>query len=37
LYVANAGDARSVIDVKNKEHALSIDHKPDDEGEKKRI
>lgn len=43
LYIANAGDARSVICVKNKtdntvtEKALSIDHKPDDPLEKNRI
>lgn len=41
LYVANSGDARSVIcEKKNnkvEEKALSIDHKPDDPNEKNRI
>lgn len=38
IYVANAGDSRCIIYRKNGtvDH-LSIDHKPDNEGEKKRI
>lgn len=37
-YVANAGDSRCVLYTKdNKVTALSEDHKPDDEKEKKRI
>ena len=37
MYVANAGDSRCVLCRKGKAVALSIDHKPDNEGEKKRI
>lgn len=37
IYCANAGDSRSVLCVKGKADALSIDHKPDDEEELKRI
>ena len=37
LYVANAGDSRSVLLRNNQPFDMSIDHKPDCEGEKKRI
>ena len=37
LYVANAGDSRCVIAEGGKFEELSIDHKPDNEGEKARI
>lgn len=37
LYVANAGDSRCVIAEAGKFEELSIDHKPDNEGEKARI
>jgi len=37
IYVANAGDSRSVISVKGKVKPLSIDHKPLKESEKARI
>ncbi|KAJ7600523.1 phosphatase 2C-like domain-containing protein [Mycena floridula] len=37
IYVANAGDSRSIISVKGVAKPLSTDHKPNDEGEKKRI
>ena len=37
FYIANAGDSRCVLCRKGKAVALSIDHKPDNEGEKKRI
>jgi len=37
IYVANAGDSRSVISVKGKVKPLSFDHKPDDKAEKARI
>ncbi|KAL1950327.1 hypothetical protein VTO73DRAFT_5451 [Trametes versicolor] len=37
VYVANAGDSRSVISVKGEAEALSIDHKPQNEVEKNRI
>lgn len=32
MYQANAGDSRSVISVKGEAEALSIDHKPQNEG-----
>lgn len=37
LYIANAGDSRSVLGRGGKALALSIDHKPDNEEELKRI
>ncbi|KAG6830131.1 hypothetical protein H0H87_009029 [Tephrocybe sp. NHM501043] len=37
IYVANAGDSRSVIGVKGEVKALSFDHKPTSETEKERI
>jgi len=37
IYVANAGDSRSVIDVKGEAKPLSFDHKPTNESEKARI
>jgi serine/threonine protein phosphatase PrpC len=37
LYIANAGDSRSVLGRGGKAFALSLDHKPDDEIELKRI
>jgi protein phosphatase 2C family protein 2/3 len=37
IYVANAGDSRSVISVKGKVKPLSFDHKPVDKAEKARI
>ena len=38
LYVANAGDSRSVLGMSNESaFPMSEDHKPDNEGEKKRI
>jgi serine/threonine protein phosphatase PrpC len=38
LYVANAGDSRSVLGMSNDvAFPMSIDHKPDDEPEKRRI
>ena len=38
LYVANAGDSRSVLGMSNgNAFAMSEDHKPDNELEKKRI
>lgn len=37
LYVANAGDSRSVLCRNNKPFPLSVDHKPDDALEKNRI
>jgi len=37
IYVANAGDSRCVIGEGGKFEELSIDHKPDNEGEKARI
>jgi serine/threonine protein phosphatase PrpC len=37
IYAANAGDSRCVLARKGKAVPLSFDHKPDDEGELKRI
>lgn len=37
LYVANAGDSRCVLCRSGKAVALSFDHKPDNDVEKKRI
>ena len=37
LYVANAGDSRCVLCRSGKAVALSFDHKPDNDNEKKRI
>lgn len=37
IYTANAGDSRSVLSRKGNAIALSFDHKPDSEVEKKRI
>lgn len=37
LVCANAGDSRSVFSRNGKEIPLSYDHKPDDEGEERRI
>ncbi|TFY60500.1 hypothetical protein EVJ58_g5120 [Rhodofomes roseus] len=37
IYVANAGDSRSVISVKGEAKPLSFDHKPQNEVEKSRI
>ncbi|KAI4162553.1 MAG: hypothetical protein LQ342_003784 [Letrouitia transgressa] len=37
IYVANAGDSRSVLGVKGRAKPLSFDHKPQNEGEKARI
>lgn len=37
LYVANAGDSRCVLARNGEAVALSYDHKPDNEEEKKRI
>ncbi|KAK3170938.1 hypothetical protein OEA41_003022 [Lepraria neglecta] len=37
IYVANAGDSRSVLGVKGRAKPLSYDHKPQNEGEKARI
>ncbi|PFH53983.1 hypothetical protein AMATHDRAFT_72999 [Amanita thiersii Skay4041] len=37
IYVANAGDSRSIIGVKGESKALSFDHKPTNESEKARI
>lgn len=37
LYIANAGDSRSIASVKGKAVELSHDHKPDLESERKRI
>jgi len=38
IYCANAGDSRAVLGLKNgKLIELSYDHKPDNEGELKRI
>ncbi|KAM7199523.1 Protein phosphatase 2C domain containing protein [Naviculisporaceae sp. PSN 640] len=37
IYIANAGDSRSVLGVKGRAKPLSFDHKPSNEGEKARI
>lgn len=37
IYVANAGDSRSVISVKGEAKPLSYDHKPQNESERRRI
>ncbi|RMZ90562.1 hypothetical protein DV736_g2216, partial [Chaetothyriales sp. CBS 134916] len=37
IWVANAGDSRTVLGVKGRAKALSYDHKPQNEGEKARI
>ena len=37
IYCANAGDSRAVLCNNRKAHALSEDHKPDNEEEQKRI
>jgi len=37
IYVANAGDSRTVLGVKGRAKPLSYDHKPQNEGEKARI
>lgn len=37
LYVANAGDSRCVLARNGEAIALSFDHKPDNDEEKKRI
>lgn len=37
IYVANAGDSRTVLGVKGRAMPLSYDHKPQNEGEKARI
>ncbi|CAD8176664.1 unnamed protein product [Paramecium pentaurelia] len=37
LYVANAGDSRSVLCRENKNYDMSVDHKPDNYEEKQRI
>ncbi|KAJ8473347.1 hypothetical protein ONZ51_g7926 [Trametes cubensis] len=37
IYVANAGDSRSVISIKGEAKQLSFDHKPQNEKEKNRI
>ncbi|XP_030380224.1 probable protein phosphatase 2C T23F11.1 [Scaptodrosophila lebanonensis] len=37
LYCANAGDSRAIACVAGTVHALSVDHKPNDEAEAKRI
>jgi serine/threonine protein phosphatase PrpC len=37
IYCANAGDSRSVLSKKVKAKELSIDHKPDNPAEKRRI
>lgn len=37
MYIANAGDSRSVLSRKGEAVELSIDHKPDNPEEKRRI
>jgi protein phosphatase 1G len=37
IYIANAGDSRSVLCRKGTNKDLSVDHKPDNEKEYKRI
>jgi len=37
LYIANAGDSRSVVCVQGRAQALSLDHKPTNPGERLRI
>ena len=37
LYVANSGDSRSVLCARNEPYAMSVDHKPDEQGELTRI
>jgi len=37
IWVANAGDSRSVLGMKGRAKPLSFDHKPQNEGEKARI
>ena len=37
IYVANAGDTRCVVGIKGKAKDLSVDHKPDLPGEKRRV
>ena len=37
MYIANAGDSRSVLATRGKAIELSLDHKPDDKKEKDRI
>lgn len=37
IYVANAGDSRTVLGIKGIAKALSFDHKPSNEGERARI
>ncbi|KAI1735491.1 putative serine/threonine phosphatase 2C ptc2 [Xylaria scruposa] len=37
IFIANAGDSRSVLGVKGRAKPLSFDHKPQNEGEKARI
>lgn len=37
IYVANAGDSRTVLGVKGRAKPLSFDHKPQNEGERNRI
>lgn len=37
VYVANSGDSRSVMGTKGNCIPLSFDHKPENEGERKRI